>query len=49
MTHSELVELLYNAGFTSGWSLEDEALYVWEYDVDPPAPLVKPSSTEEGQ
>ena len=42
MTHRQLVELLENAGFTSGWVLSGDQLVLWEHDEDPPAPLTRP-------
>ena len=42
MTHNKLVELLYDAGFTSGWTLEGESLYLWEHEEEPPLPLTRP-------
>ena len=45
MTHNELLELLLNANFTSGWTLSEETLTQWEHDTDPPAPLTRPKET----
>ena len=42
MTHEQLCQLLLDAGFQSGWSLAGEKLILWEHDVEPPAPLVRP-------
>ena len=42
MTHTELVKLLIDAGFESGWALGGETLVLWEHDEDPPAPLTRP-------
>jgi hypothetical protein len=43
MTHEELVQLLHDAGFDSGWSLAGKILVIWQHDTDPPAPLVRPT------
>lgn len=40
-----MVQLLMDAGFTDGWALAGDVLIVWEHDVDPPAPLARPSET----
>lgn len=41
---SPLAQILIDAGFTSGWALQDEELVLWEHDVEPPAPLVRPTT-----
>jgi len=38
------VQLLLDAGFTTGWAITGETLILWEHDEDPPAPLVRPSA-----
>ena len=43
MTHKELVQLLLDAGFESGWALQGETLILWEHTENPPKPLVKPN------
>jgi hypothetical protein len=47
MTHLELIELLIDAGFNEGWSLENETLTLWLHDQEPPAPLTRPKATDE--
>ena len=42
MNHSQLIELLNEAGFETGWALAGEILVLWEHDEDPPAPLTRP-------
>ena len=42
MTHEQLVQLLLDAGFDSGWALSDVTLVVWEHNENPPAPLMRP-------
>jgi len=42
MTHNELLQLLADSGFSTGWALSGEMLILWQHDVDPPAPLVRP-------
>jgi hypothetical protein len=43
MTHDELLQLLADAGFNTGWVLAGEELTLWEHDAEPPAPLTKPA------
>ena len=45
MNHSEIIEVLLEAGFDSGWALADGVLILWEHDTEPPAPLVRPQET----
>ena len=40
--HHELVDLLVDAGFETGWILTGEVLTLWEHDENPPAPLTRP-------
>jgi hypothetical protein len=47
MTHDELVDLLHEKGFISGWALSGETLTHWDNDQDPPAPLTRPEATDE--
>ena len=47
MTHDELLQLLANNGFVTGWVLTGEQLTLWEHDTDPPAPLTRPEVTDE--
>ena len=47
MTVEEIVTLLLDAGFTSGWSLLGTELALWEHDQNPPAPLTRPEATDE--
>ena len=42
MTHIELIALLIDAGFDSGWALSGETLTLWEHAENPPKPLTKP-------
>ena len=39
------VQLLIDAGFTTGWAIAGDTLILWEHDEDPPAPLVRPNET----
>ena len=43
MTHDELLQLLADAEFNTGWILAGEELTLWEHDADPPAPLQRPT------
>jgi hypothetical protein len=47
MTVEEIVTLLLDEGFTSGWSLLGTDLTLWEHGQDPPAPLTRPEATDE--
>jgi hypothetical protein len=46
MTHEELLELLAQSGFDTGWVLTGETLTLWEHDADPPAPLTRPEASD---
>jgi hypothetical protein len=46
MNHQELCDLLYDAGFEDGWTLQDLILTTWEHDADPPAPLTRPEVSD---
>jgi hypothetical protein len=46
MTHEELLELLAQSGFDTGWVLTGETLTLWEHDADPPAPLTLPEASD---
>ena len=47
MSHEELVQLLADAGFDSGWVIAGDTLTLWQHDQDPPAPLTRPEATDE--
>lgn len=40
--HQILVEMLLDAGYNSGWTLNGLDLQHWEHDEDPPKPLTRP-------
>jgi hypothetical protein len=42
MINPPLVQLLLDNGFTDGWAMSEETLVLWEHEVDPPSPLVRP-------
>lgn len=42
---SSMVQLLIDAGFSDGWALAGDDLVLWEHEVDPPSPLMKPSNS----
>ena len=42
MTHNELLQLLADKGFNTGWVLTGEELTLWEHNENPPAPLTRP-------
>ena len=43
MNDKELVQLLLDNGFDSGWALTGETLILWEHTENPPKPLTKPN------
>ena len=43
MNDKELVQLLLDNGFDSGWALTGKTLILWEHDEKPPAPLTRPN------
>jgi len=45
MITDPIADLLISAGFTDGWALSDGVLILWEHEVEPPAPLVRPDET----
>ena len=47
MSHQELLQLLADSGFDTGWVLTGEELTLWEHDTEPPAPLTRPKATNE--
>lgn len=47
MTHEQLLKLLADAGFDTGWVLTGETLTLWEHDADPPAPLTRPEASND--
>jgi hypothetical protein len=42
MTQDQLIQLLLDAGFDSGWAILGDTLSIWEHEEEPPAPLVRP-------
>jgi hypothetical protein len=42
MSNEEVIELLLDKDFESGWALSDGTLILWEHEEEPPAPLVRP-------
>lgn len=42
--HKELVEMLLNAGFNTGWALNGANLVLWEHETEPPKPLKRPEA-----
>ena len=47
MSHEELLQLLADAGFNSGWVITGDVLTLWEHDEEPPAPLTRPAPLED--
>ena len=43
MTFQETIDLLLEAGFDTGWALNDNVLVLWEHKENPPAPLKRPA------
>jgi hypothetical protein len=44
MSHEELLQLLADSGFTTGWALSGDTLILWEHEEEPPAPFVRPTA-----
>lgn len=42
MTHDELIALLLDAGYDTGWAIAGDTLTIWQHDEDPPLPLLRP-------
>jgi hypothetical protein len=42
MTQDEIVALLLDKGYETGWALLGTDLTIWELDEEPPAPLKRP-------
>jgi hypothetical protein len=47
MTNDEATQLILDAGIIGGWTLYGDVLTLWEHDEDPPAPLKRPTETQE--
>jgi hypothetical protein len=47
MINDPLVKALLDAGFVNGWALLGDVLTIWEHEQDPPAPLTRPTETED--
>lgn len=45
MTDDQIIQLLLDAGFNSGWAVSGGKLILWEHEQDPPASLI--SSNED--
>jgi hypothetical protein len=43
MNRPPMAQLLFDAGFDTGWALHEDTLILWEHDIDPPAPLTRPT------
>lgn len=44
MSNEELIQLLLDKGFESGWALSDGTLILWEHKENPPTPLKRPEA-----
>jgi len=44
MSHDEIVALLLEKGFNTGWALLGTELTIWEHEAEPPAPLTRPEA-----
>ena len=47
MSHEELIQLLLDAGFETGWAIAGETLIVWKHKENPPKPFTRPEVTDE--
>ena len=45
MTQQEMIDLLTNAGYNTGFALNGDVLVLWEHKENPPAPLTRPDET----
>ena len=43
MTQQELIDLLIDAGYNTGFALNADVLVLWEHEEEPPAPLTRPA------
>jgi hypothetical protein len=43
MNHDELIKILLDKGYETGWVITDGVLTLWEHDAEPPAPLTRPN------
>ena len=46
ITNNEMVQLLLDNGYDSGWAMTEETLILWEHDDEPPTPLTRPEPIE---
>jgi hypothetical protein len=44
MTHEEIIKMLLDNGFETGWVLQGTILVLWEHDTEPPTPLKRPKN-----
>jgi hypothetical protein len=44
---SPMHQLLIDNGYNCGWGLCEEQLVLWEHEVDPPSPLVRPEEPDD--
>jgi hypothetical protein len=42
-TAEEIIKLLTDAGYDTGWAIAGELLVLWEHEEDPPKPLKRPA------
>jgi hypothetical protein len=43
MNQDQIITLLIEKGFDTGWALFGTDLTIWEHDENPPAPLTRPA------
>ena len=46
ITNNEMVQLLLDNGYDSGWAISSDTLILWEHDDEPPTPLTRPEPIE---
>jgi hypothetical protein len=44
VTQNEIIALLLEKGYETGWALMGTDLTIWEHDENPPAPLTRPEA-----
>jgi hypothetical protein len=43
MTQQEMIDLILDAGYNTGFALNGDVLVLWEHEEEPPAPLTRPA------
>ena len=43
MTQQEMIDLILDAGYNTGFAVNGDVLVLWEHEEEPPAPLTRPA------